>query len=355
MASSGSPVTGRVGWGIAGFGWVARDFVTPAIASAGHALVAIADPNAAPRAAAASRSVMAYDTVDALAADPAVHAIYVATPNDRHRPAVEAAARAGKPILCEKPMAARIDDADAIAAAIRTSGVFFRTAFDQRHHPAHRAIRDAIVAGRLGTVTAIRIVYACWLGADWQEDNWRIDKQRAGGGALIDLAPHGLDLAAFLVDDEIADVHATVQRRVHAYAVDDGAIVSAATRAGVLVSLHVAYNHPDDLPRRRLEIVGTRGQIVATDTMGQEPGGSLELLAADRQERPTALRFDGDASPFREQIVAFVDAWRRGEDCGPALDRDLALFRLLMRAAERATGPLAERATCPPAERTTCP
>ncbi len=347
MRSSGSPVSRPVGWGIVGYGWVAHDFVAPAIASAGHRLVAIADPDPSARGAAGTRSIAAYDTAEALAADPDVDAVYVATPNHRHREGVAAAARAGKPILCEKPMAATVDDAAAIAAIVRERGVFYRTAFDQRHHPAHRAIRDVVTAGRLGVVTAIRIVYACWLGPDWQADNWRIDPTRAGGGALIDLAPHGLDLAAFLVDDEIVDVHATVQRRVHDYPVDDGAIVSAATRSGVLVALHVAYNHPETLPRRRLEIVGTRGTVVATDTMGQEPGGSVAFTPADGDASPITLRFDRDASPFREQIVAFVDAWRRAEACGPALDRDLALFRLLMHASARASGRLAERAPCP--------
>ncbi len=328
-----------LGWGIAGFGWVARDFVAPAIASAGHRLVAVADPNATARGAASFLSIAAYATADDMVADPAVDAVYVATPNDRHRSVVEAAARQGKSILCEKPMAASVEDAAQMADIVRRSGVFYRTAFDQRHHPAHRAIHDEVAAGRVGTVTAIRIVYACWLDRNWHADNWRIDPVRAGGGALIDLAPHGLDLASFLVDDEIADVHATVQRRVHDYAVDDGAVVSASTRAGVLVSLHVAYNHPDELPRRRLEIVGTRGMIVATDTMGQEPGGSVELIAADRGVPASMLRFDRDVSPFREQLVAFAEACRRGEDCRAALDRDLGLFRLLMRASERATCP----------------
>ena len=62
-----------------------------------------------------------------------------------------------------------------------------------------------VAEGRLGTVTAIRIVYACWLPANWAGDNWRIDPRRAGGGALIDLAPHGLDLAAYLLGERLVE------------------------------------------------------------------------------------------------------------------------------------------------------
>ncbi len=102
-------------------------------------------------------------------------------------------------------------------------------------------------SGALGTVTAIRIAYCCWVGADFQGDNWRIDPARAGGGALIDLAPHGLDLASFLLDDRLVDIAAMGQSQVHAYAVEDGALLIARTARGVLVQLHVAYNCPETL------------------------------------------------------------------------------------------------------------
>ena len=62
-------------------------------------------------------------------------------------------------------------------------------------------IRDAIADGLIGTPTALRIVYGCWLNREWLglSDNWRIDAERAGGGAVVDLAPHGLDLAVMLL------------------------------------------------------------------------------------------------------------------------------------------------------------
>ena len=70
-------------------------------------------------------------------ADPEIEAVYIATPNHLHRAAVEALARSGKAILCEKPMAASLADAEAMAAAVDRGGTFYGTAFDQRHHPAH--------------------------------------------------------------------------------------------------------------------------------------------------------------------------------------------------------------------------
>jgi predicted dehydrogenase len=324
-----------VGWGIVGYGWVARDYMAPAIQEAGHRLVAVCDPSPESRAAAADHGARGHADLDAFLADPEVEAVYVATPNHLHRGAVEALARAGKAVLCEKPMAAALSDAEAMVRAVEAEGIFYGTAFDQRHHPAHRLMRDRIAAGDLGTVTAVRIVYACWLGRDWSaagQPNWRIDAVQAGGGALIDLAPHGLDLVDFLVGEPIADIAALTQSRAQDYAVDDGALLIGRTGSGVLASLNVAYNCPDALPRRRLEVVGTKGMFLAENTMGQTPGGTLTFHdgASDRTE-PVA--FDGEASPFSEQVRAFGSALRNPDErAAYSATRDLHTMRLVVKA-----------------------
>ena len=256
-----------VRWGIAGFGWVARDFMAPAISDAGDRLVAVADLDASAREAARTLGASVTASLDELVSHPEVEAVYVATPNHLHRLAVEAAARAGKAVLCEKPMASTLTDAEAMASVCREAGVLYGTAFDQRHHPAHRALRAALRAGVVGTVTAVRIVYACWLGPDWtagfDAENWRIDGAKAGGGALMDLAPHGLDLVEFLLDEPIDTVKALLQNRIHGYAVDDGAVVIARTRSGVLASLDGRLQLPRSAaappPRRRWDGRHDRG------------------------------------------------------------------------------------------------
>lgn len=325
-----------IGWGIVGYGWVARDYMAPGIRDAGHRLVAVCDPGAASRAAAQADGARAHATIEALIAEPSVEAVYVATPNHLHRAAVEVLAASGKAILCEKPMAASLADAEAMTAAVRHHGAFYGTAFDQRHHPAHRALREAIRSGRLGTVTAIRIVYACWLGRDWtscpDQDNWRIDPARAGGGALMDLAPHGLDLVDFLLDESLVDITAMIQARAHDYAVDDGAVLIGRTGGGILASLHVAYNCPDALPRRRLEVLGTRGQITAVDTMGQVAGGTLTFTDGTSGAAED-VAFDACASPFLEQVRAFGSALRHpAQRDAYSAERDLHTMRLLARA-----------------------
>jgi 1,5-anhydro-D-fructose reductase (1,5-anhydro-D-mannitol-forming) len=330
-----------VGWGIVGCGWVARDHLLPALRAApGARLVAACDrdPAAAARLAAghgadhgADHGALVTTDLDALLAAPGLDAVYVATPNSAHRPVVAAVAARGVPVLCEKPLAAGVADAEAIVAAC--AGTLAGTAFDQRFHPAHRRIAELVAAGALGTVTAVRIVYACWLPPGWSpdgrpHDNWRVDPARAGGGALVDLAPHGVDLVGALLGDDLDTLHALLQRRVHPYPVDDGAVLAGRTAGGVLVSAHVAFNTADALPRRRLEVVGTRAQLVAEDTMGQTAGGRLTLVDAVTGT-PTAVGFDTATSPFAGQLAAFSAAVAGCADWPWPLERDLRLHRLL--------------------------
>jgi 1,5-anhydro-D-fructose reductase (1,5-anhydro-D-mannitol-forming) len=318
-------------WGIVGFGWVARDFTLPAIRAAGGVLAGVYDPLAEAQAAVPPEAVR-YATLASLLAASGIDAVYVATPNHRHRGPVLAALAGGRPVLCEKPVAHTLEDAEAIAAA--AEGGTYGTAFDQRFHPAHRALRDLVRTGRLGTVTAIRIAYACWVAPEFSpsgsEDNWRADPARAGGGALMDLAPHGLDLAQFLLDDRLTDIAALTQHRVHPYEVDDGAMLVARSQAGVLVSLHVAYNCPETLPRRRLEVLGTSGQAVAENTMGQDPGGSLVVTDATTGIS-SSVPF-GAESPFTSQMAAFARFVRGAADDSFDIRRDLHTMRLLHHA-----------------------
>lgn len=360
-ATAAAAVASPVGWGVIGCGWVARDYALPAIRAAAR-LVAVydADPDAA-----CGHACRSADSLAELLADPAIEAVYVATPNHAHREAAVAAAGAGKAVLCEKPIAATADDADAIVAACRAARVPYATAFDQRFHGAHRMLRDLVAAGELGTLVEARIRYACWLPSDWRSDNWRIDRARAGGGAVIDLAPHGIDLIATIAGVDPVDIHVLLQRRLHDYAtrggVDDGGIVSVRFAGDLLASISVGYNCPDALPRRRLDLTGTRGAAFAVNTMGQTAGGTLTLI--DKAGSARRLEIKDDRPPFEVQIEAFSAHVRRerrpeasrerhppptrpamGPECYPGSpERDLHTFHLLDRALAAAERNMAGR------------
>ncbi len=340
----------RLGWGIAGFGWVARDFAAPAIRdSRNGTLLAVYDesPIALDHARRDIKTAVCHARLADFLATPGLQAVYIATPNHAHRMLAEKAAAAGLAVLCEKPMATSLAEADCMVAACEKAGVRYATAFDQRFHPAHRHMARLIAEGAIGRPTAIRIVYACWVDSGWapdgvSTDNWRIDRARAGGGALFDLAPHGLDLAAMILGEQIDIVASMGQSRVHDYvrgpgSVEDGALLMGRSASGVLLQMHVAYNCPETLPRRRLEIVGTAGQLVALNTMGQTPGGELHLTSASdgiacRVEVPDAMR-----SPFVGQMQAFASAVLDDSDFGFSAQHDLHTMSLLEHAQAMVT------------------
>ncbi len=134
----------------------------------------------------------------------------------------------------------------------------------------------------------------------------RATEARAGGGAAIDLAPHGLDLLAVTLGAKWETLTALTHTAVQDYTVDDGAVLAGRLSGGehggkhagaTLASLHVGYDTPDALPRRRLELIGTRASAVLENTMGQTPGGSFTLHDAGTGAA-RAVPFDAAADPF---------------------------------------------------------
>ena len=258
-------------------------------------------------------------TSTALLADPAVEAVYVATPNHLHRAGVEAAARGRQ--------GGALREADGRDASptprpwrprCRRAGILYGTAFDQRHHPAHRPCARPSATGCVGTVTAVRIVYACWLDRGWTPAPARTTgastAAKAGGGALIDLAPHGLDLVDFLLDEPIEDGRgADAGAACRTTPSTTARCSSAAPARGVLASLHVAYNCPEALPRRRLEIVGLDGAAPRHRHHGPDGGRHASTLIDGASGAASPLRLRRRTSPFLRQVRAFGDALRSGD------------------------------------------
>ena len=215
-----------IGLGVIGCGWVARDYGIPAIAAAENAhLVAVCDKNIESLKAIVNGENLTRTTdLDEFLKTENLDAVYIATPNDSHRFLTEKCASAGKHVLCEKPMATNFEDAEAMTRWCEKFGVQYATAFDQRFQARHLKLKSLIEAGAFGAISAIKIHYACWLPADWCADNWRVDRKIAGGGAFVDLAPHGIDLAQVLTGEKLTDFACFFQRKIHGYAVDDGAV-----------------------------------------------------------------------------------------------------------------------------------
>ena len=201
------------GWGLIGASTIAREWVIGAIrAQPGAEVAAVMSSSAARGAdyAKANGIAKAYDSLDALLADPKVDAVYISTTNELHKEQTLAAAAAGKHVLCEKPLAMTVADARQMVAGCRNAGVVLGTNHHLRNAASHGAIRAAIRAGRIGTPLSARVFHAVYLPPHLQ--GWRLDRPDAGGGVILDITVHDADTLRFVLGDDPAEAIAFSQR-----------------------------------------------------------------------------------------------------------------------------------------------
>jgi predicted dehydrogenase len=210
------------------------------------------------------RAVVARDDIDL---------VDVSTPGDSHAEIAIAAARAGKAVLCEKPLANTLAEAKRMLAAVEKAGVVHMVCHNYRRIPAVQVARRLVADGRLGRIHHFRGTYL----QDWIVDPkfplvWRLRKDLAGSGALGDLASHVVDLARFLVG-EIAEVAGALEtfvkrrprvddpKKTGAVTVDDASIAVVRFANGALGSIEATRMAPGRRNCNRFEINGSDGSV----------------------------------------------------------------------------------------------
>jgi len=342
----------RVAWGVIGSGGIAlRRTIPEGIVPAADArLVAVYDVNQEINRQAAERfgARAAANLDELLAAD--VEAVYVATPVHAHREQVLACARAGKHVLCEKPLGLNVAEAEEMVAACRQAGVLLGTALMMRFHSRHRAALELIRRGRLGQPVYARAQLSCWYPPI--EGAWRQDPALGGGGALMDMGGHCLDLLEMFFGPMRRLVCLTA-RAVHGYAVEDGATVLVEFANGALGTVDTFFSIPDEASENVLELYGSLGAILARGTIGQGSGGFMvarlrgEQAGYDAQQaRAAAGGIEIAPEPvnlYRAEIEEFSRAVREGRPPAVSGEDGLRNQRLLAACYESArTGKMVE-------------
>jgi xylose dehydrogenase (NAD/NADP) len=205
-------MTKAVRWGVMGNATIARRCVIPAIRkSCNGSLCALAtrSPERVQKVAVDQQIDRIYDSYDALLADPEIDVIYIALPNHLHHPWTIKALKAGKHVLCEKPLACSAKEAREMAAVSETAGRCLMEAFMYRFHPRSRRIKQLATEGRIGGPCLVRSAFCYRMGeADWaNEKNARL-KPEMGGGALLDVGCYGVSVARWLLGSEPTRVQA---------------------------------------------------------------------------------------------------------------------------------------------------
>ena len=220
----------------------------------------------------------AYTDHKALLADPEVDVVYIASPVNCHKEQAIDAARAKKDILLEKPICLDIADAEEVLRVCEEEGVKIATGFLMRFHAINAKIRELVQSGAIGQVVSCRAQFTCWYpdipGA------WRQVKALSGGGALMDLGVHCIDLLQYIVGSKAKRVASFSRTNTFNYEVEDQASLMMELENGAFAYVESNFNVPDAVPSK-LEIFGTGGSIVAYGTLSQVEGGTIDVIAAD--------------------------------------------------------------------------
>lgn len=261
-------------WGILGCGDVTEVKSGPGFQKArGSQLVAVMRRNGALAADYAKRHGVPrwYDDARALVNDPEVDAVYVATPPGAHVEGARLAAAAGKPAYVEKPMARHTPECDAIVAALAQAKQKLFVAYYRRALPRFLKTKELLESRALGQLTGVsyRAAMPTPANADPAKGAWRVDATNSGGGLLLDMGSHVLDMIDFLCAPlPLEHIHSHATRRGAGGTVEDTVAIAFRTQEGVPGT--GAWNFASHVREDALELTGTAGRV-SLSVFGNEP------------------------------------------------------------------------------------
>ena len=290
--------------------------------------VAASTPQRAQEVAQAWNVPRAYRDIEDVAADPQVQVVHVCTPNHLHRPMAQAALAAGKHVICEKPLATTLGDAQDLAALAASSGLVATVPFVYRYHPVVREARARIAAGDIGPLHLIHGSYLQdWL-LDPASNNWRVDPVLGGTSRVFaDIGSHWCDLVEWVSGERFTEVSAAFATVIaersaegaqsfstpaaggttQAVSSEDVATAMFRTGAGTLASLTVSQVSAGRHNRLWFEIDGAKASVA----FNQEDPERLWIGQPDQREE-TFVRGPGAGSAEQRRLSALPPGHAQG-------------------------------------------
>lgn len=319
-------------------------------------MAAVCGRDGAAVAAAADRLGWESHTTDwpELVARDDIDVIDICTPGDSHAEIAVAALAAGKHVLCEKPLANSVSEARQMVAAAASARGSAMCGFNYRRVPAAALMRQMVMQGRIGTIRHVRATYL----QDWIVDPefplvWRLQREKAGSGALGDIGAHIVDLTQYITGQRIAGVSALTetfvkQRPGGTVTVDDAAVFLARLDGGAIATYEASRFATGRKNALRIELNGSLGSLVFDlerlnelsfyDASADEPGFARILVT-----EPTHPYMDawwppghliGYEHSFTHQARDFVTAIAKGADPEPSFADGLGV-QLVLDAVQR--------------------
>lgn len=258
-----------------------------------------------------------------------VDIVSICTPPLFHRELAVAAAEAGVAVLCEKPLARTLEDAEAIVEAVERSGTLFSVGFCHRFEPAIEKLKTMIDAGELGEVITFRNRFAGLMAN--AHETWFSNPAISGGGALADTSIHSIDLFRHLVGD-IASVQAMTSTRETAHGpaldVEDSGVMVLRTDNGDLGVIESSWRTPPG--EWTVTIYGTQGSAIV-----DYGTGAFRFIGADGTTEDVGVE---PGSRFEREFAHFLACWRGEAELRVTVRDGLEANRVLHMAYESAAG-----------------
>ncbi len=273
-------------------------------APTGAKLVAAHDPEPAGREAATAWGLAWHTEAETMLNDPGLDAVFIASTNSTHAPLARRALAAGKHCLIEKPIATTLTDAEALVALAKSRGLSLAVDHMMTQNGFNAKARELVAHGDLGTVGSVCLHMEFQYGSTPAEAaSWRCARPEELGGPVGDVGSHCLYMAEYLLDSQITALSAVCTPRTQTMNVENGAIISFETAAGICGSARVSFAENrgglvGTLSNLGFEVYGDQGVLRAFGTMFQLSGGDgepvrlrleLETAAAVQQIAPAAV------------------------------------------------------------------
>jgi scyllo-inositol 2-dehydrogenase (NAD+) len=269
----------------------------------GACLVAVADANP-DRARAVARELGVdafFESLEAMLGGSEIDAVVISSPPKFHGAAIRLAAKAGKQIFCEKPLAITLDDADSALEAVARAEVSLQIGHMRRYDPAYQEAKRRIDAGEIGRAILFKSI-----GRDYQSPPQAAAQTELNGTLFHDSSTHDFDLARWLLSDEVTEVHAYTGSlaipEMERFGGFDAGVVNLQFAGGAIgnVESYIDARYGYDV---RTEIVGTLGTL-QVGGMQRQP---LTLLAAETRKQEVITHWlERFAEAYRLEIIDFV-------------------------------------------------
>lgn len=257
-----------------------------------------------------------YDNTEELVKNPEVDAVYIASPVVFHAEAARLAADYGKHILIEKPIAFTSEEGRKLVEYCEEKGVKIAAGFMMRFGAHVQNMKKAVLDGKIGKVVSGYSQFTLWLPTE--EGNWRQEKAKAGGGCLMDMGVHCIDLIEYITGTRVTHVAALNETISFDYDVEDSSTVMLRLSNGAQCVVQTNFNIPDEASKWRLELFGMKGRLLGDTIIGQNDGGKLNAVFIEKNSAYDAVQdhcdaegvyLDGDfGNMYTREIESFCDS-----------------------------------------------